>query len=350
MRDAIGLALLEPGGTLAPFSFQRRDLRPADVAVRITHCGVCFSDLSALRSVPAQQLPLVPGHEFTGVVSAVGPDVTKFAVGDPVAVGNIVDSCGECANCLAGFENYCIRYPTPTYLGRDRHDGSPQQGAYSSEYVVAEKWAYPLAATLDPAAAAPLMCAGITVWEALTHWEVGTGRRVGVVGLGGLGHLGVKFAKALGAEVALFTTSPGKEAAARALGADDVIVSRDSDAMRAQAGRFDFIVDTASAGHDPSPYLDALRLHGTLCMLGISDRIDVASFSLRWGRHSLAGSGTGSPATTQQMLDFCAEHDLTADVEVLPAHAVQTALDRLARNDVRYRFVLDLTQLPRSAH
>lgn len=344
MRDVAGYALLAPGEELRPWSFHRRDLRPDDVAVRVTHCGVCHSDLHAIDAADADALPLVPGHEFTGRVAAVGEDVRRFAVGDPVAVGNIVDSCGECTACRARQENYCEQFPTTTYGGTDRVDGTPTRGAYATEYVARESFVYALPAGLDPAGAAPLMCAGVTVWEPLRAWGAGPGTRVGVVGLGGLGHLAVKLAVALDAEVTVFTTSPRKAAAARELGAADAVVSTDDGAMTAAAGRLDLVVDTVSASHDPGPYLRCLALDGTLCVLAIPGepwRVD--PMSLLGNRRRFASSGSGGTRSTQEVLDFAAEHGVTADVEVLPASEVRTALERLRRGDVRYRFVLDLT-------
>jgi uncharacterized zinc-type alcohol dehydrogenase-like protein len=343
MHEVTGYAARIPGSELAPWRFSRRDPRPDDVVVRVTYCGVCHSDLHAVDDAAAEEFPLVPGHEFVGVVAEVGTAVTGFAVGDAVAVGNIVDSCGECAQCLAHEEPYCARYPTTTYLGTDRRDGNRQRGAYSSEYVVTEKFVYHLPAELDPAGVAPLMCAGVTTWQPLRHWNVGAGDTVGVVGLGGLGHLAVKFAKALGAHVAVFTTSPGKRDAAVGLGADEVIVSTDQAAMAEAAGRFDFILDTASAKHDPSPYLRALRMDGTLCMLGIPDRYEVEALSLLLGRRNLSTSGSAGTRDTREMLRFCAEHGIVADVEVLPLADVNKAFERLARNDARYRFVLEVS-------
>jgi len=342
VRPTTGMAMVRRGAPLEPWTFERRDLRPDDVAVEVLWCGVCASDVAALQGVDEARLPLVVGHEFTGRVREVGDSVTWFAAGDLVAVGNVVDSCGVCEECRAGFENYCRVGPTPTYLGTDRRDGLPTQGAWSGEHVVRDRFAHALPAALDPAAAAPLMCAGITVWEALQHWSVGPGRSVGVVGLGGLGHLAVRFARALGARVTVFTTSAGKREAALALGADEVVVSSESDQMRAQGRRLDFVLDTAGGEHDPSPYLETLRLHGAMCMVGIQPRIDLASASLRRGRRSLSGSGTGSPRSTREMLDFASTHGIVADVEVLPVRRAQEAVDRLSRGDVRGRLVLDL--------
>ena len=343
--QTIGMALKSPGGAWEGHTFDRREPRPDDLVVRVTWCGVCHTDLHAAEAMTAGSAPLVPGHEFVGEVTAVGDAVTGFRPGDLVAVGNIVDSCGTCVACRAGEEQFCREFPTTTYGGRDRVDGSTTLGAYARDYVVRESFAYKIPPGLDPAGVAPLMCAGATVFEPLRRWNVEPGQTVGVVGLGGLGHLAVKFAKALGARVAVFTTSPGKEEAAGRLGADEVIISGDADAMAAQADRFDFILDTASAKHDPSPYLRALRMDGSLCMLGIPDRYEPESMALMFGFKRLVASGSAGRPRTREMLDFAARHGITADVEKVPASDVGHAFDRLARNDVRWRFVLDLSDL-----
>jgi uncharacterized zinc-type alcohol dehydrogenase-like protein len=340
MRTTRALSLDAPGQPLSVTTIQRRELRPDDVAIDVTYCGVCHSDLHEIER--AQTFPLVPGHEFTGVVTATGDAVTEFSVGDPVAVGNIVDSCGACAMCDAGQENYCTEFPTLTYGGTDRHDGQPTLGAYAGEYVASERFVYRLPEGLDPAGVAPLMCAGITVWEPLRRWEVGPGKDVGIVGLGGLGHLAIKFAHALGARVVLFTTSAAKARGAHELGVDQVVVSSDEAAMEALAGQLDFVLDTASAPHDLTPYLRTLGLDGTLCALGALGSMEFDPFALLVGRKSLASAGSGGRPGTQQMLDFSAAHGITADVEVVPAADVNEALARLRRNDVRYRFVLDM--------
>ncbi|WP_029430221.1 NAD(P)-dependent alcohol dehydrogenase [Blastococcus sp. URHD0036] len=341
MRPVTGYAAFEPRGQLRPFEFQRRDLRPDDVAVRVTHVGVCHTDLHAVEGLSTGAPPLVPGHEFTGVVSAVGPEVTALRVGDRVAVGNIVDSCGECGPCLAHRESYCVEFPQLTYGGVDRHDGTPTQGAYSTEYVARDAFVHALPDGLDAAAAAPLMCAGITTWSPIRRAGVGPGQTVGMVGAGGLGHLAVKFAKALGAEVVVFTTSPDKVDDARRLGADDVVLLRDGEAMAARAVSLDVVVDTASAAHDLSPLLRTLRLDGRLVLLGLPERLDVETMALL-GRE-LTVSGSGGTDETREMLAFCAEHGITADVEVLPIAEVDTAFRRLAAGDVRWRFVLDVS-------
>lgn len=345
MRSTLAYQAASPGAALELVTIERRELRPDDVAVRVTHCGVCHTDLHALRAEDASGFPVVPGHEFVGEVTAVGSDVLDFSIGDPVAVGNIVDSCGECPMCQAGQDNFCREFPTLTYGGHDRVDGSVTRGAYAAEYVVRDRFVYHRPAGLDPAAVAPLMCAGITVWEPLRRWQVGQGTKVGVVGLGGLGHLAVKLAHALGAEVAVFTTSPDKAEGAHALGADHVVVSTDEQEMTVVAGSLALVIDTVSVAHDLTPYLATVALDGTLCSLGYLGTVTVETLSLLLGRKSLSSAGSGGRPRTQELLDFCGQHGITADVEVVPSQQVAIALDRLRRNDVRYRFVLDLTDL-----
>ena len=338
------LQALTPGAPFARTTISRRELRADDLDVCVTFCGVCHSDLHAWHG-DADGFPLVPGHEFVGEVVAVGPAVTRFAVGDAVAVGNIVDSCGACRMCRAGQENFCEKFPTLTYGGTDRVDGTPTLGAFSSHYVVSERFAYHRPESLDPAAVAPLMCAGVTVWEPLRSVAVGPGTRLGVVGLGGLGHLTVRLGRALGAEVTVFTTSPEKTADAHALGADRVVVSRDDTAMSEARNSLDVIIDTVAVEHDLAPYLRALDLDGTLFSLGYLGPVTVQTLDLLIGRRRLASGGSGGHHHTQDLLDFCGEHGITADVEVVPAEQVDVAFDRLARNDVRYRFVLDMREL-----
>ena len=344
MRPARAYRADQPSTTPVLVDIERRDLRPDDVAVRVTHCGVCHTDLHALSAGP-EGFPVVPGHEFVGDVVAIGAAVSEFAVGDPVAVGNIVDSCGACAMCLGGQENYCKEFPTLTYGGTDRIDGTATLGGFSSEYVVRDRFVYHRPAGLDAAAVAPLMCAGITVWEPLRAWGAGPGTSVGVVGLGGLGHLAVKLAHALGARVTVFTRTAGKADDARALGADDVVVSTDDAAMAAAADSLDLIIDTVSAPHAVEPYLAAVAVDGTLVSLGFLGPVTVETMALLLGRKRLSSTGSGGVRHTQEMLDFCGEHGIVADVEVLPSREIATALARLADNDVRYRFVLDLADL-----
>lgn len=335
------------GAPLTPAQIQRRPLRGDDVEVQVTYCGVCHSDLHALGTSPEDGgvFPLVPGHEFVGEVSAVGADVTAFRVGDPVAVGNIVDSCGACRMCLAGQENFCEEFPTLTYGGRDRVDGTPTLGAFSNRYVVRERFVYRRPETLDAAAVAPLMCAGVTVWEPLRSAEVGPGTRLGVVGLGGLGHLAVKLGRALGADVTVLTTSPQKAEDARALGATRVVVSSDADAMQELRGSLDVVIDTVSVEHDLSPYLRAVALDGTLFSVGYLGPVTVSTVDLLIGRKRLSSAGSGGHRRTQELLDFCSEHGVVADIELASPSEITDVLDRLRRNDVRYRFVLDLRHI-----
>ncbi|WP_040793641.1 NAD(P)-dependent alcohol dehydrogenase [Nocardia paucivorans] len=345
MRTTIGWQSLDPtGNALTRVTIERRDLRPDDIAVRIGYCGVCHSDLHRIHGLLGEE-DLVPGHEATGVVVATGEAVTRFAVGERVAIGTIVDSCGECAMCLAGQENYCYDRPTNTYGGIDRIDGTRTKGAYSREYVLREKFAFHLPDELDPAAAAPLMCAGISVWEPLRAAAVGPGSRVAVAGLGGLGHIAVKFAAALGAEVTVLSRSADKEQDARSLGATGLLVTTDDTQVTAARGRFDLVLDTISVEHELSPLIDMLDLDGTLCVLGYPLQTGPELRELGAGRKKLTSSGTGGLQQTAEMLRFCAEHGITADVETLPSSKVETALDRLAAGDVHYRFVLDMSDL-----
>lgn len=346
MRSTVGWQVDDSSSALRLTRLERRDLRPDDLAVRVDYCGVCHTDVHAVsvRSGEAGR-PLVPGHEFTGVVTGAGPAVTRFTVGDPVAVGNIVDSCGACAMCLAGQENFCHAFPTLTYGGLDRHDGSTTLGGYSREYVVRDRFARPLPAGLDPAAAAPLLCAGITVWEPLHALGVGRGTRVAVAGLGGLGHLAVKIAVALGADTSVISRSPGKRDDARRLGAHGFVVSTDPEQMADTRDRFDVVIDTISAPHDLGPYLRLVAMDGTLSHLGHLGPVTVETTDLLVGRKKLSSAGSGGRLATAAMLDFCAQHGITADIEVLPSTQVNEALDRLRRNDVRYRFVLDMSDL-----
>jgi alcohol dehydrogenase (NADP+) len=346
MRITEGWQADRAGTALRRVSFQRRDLRADDIAVRVDYCGVCHTDLHSLHALPENGgSRLVPGHEFTGVVTEIGPEVTQFAIGDGVAVGNIVDSCGVCAMCRAGQENFCAEFPTLTYGGTDRHDGSTTLGAYSREYIVRDRFAYPLPAELDPAAAAPLLCAGITVWEPLRALGVGPGTRVAVTGLGGLGHLAVKLAVALGADTTVVSRSADKADDARRLGAHDLIVSTDQQQLSAARNRFDVLIDTIAVPHELGPYLGLVALDGTLSHLGHLGPVTVSALDLLIGRKKLSSAGSGGRPATAAMLKFCAQHNVTADIELVPSTRVNDALDRLERNDVRYRFVLDLSDL-----
>ena len=343
MRSCYGLAAPNRGEHLVPWAFERRELRPDDIAVKIQFCGVCHSDLHAMRG--NSRFPLVPGHEIVGEVTAIGTNVTKFQIGDAVLVGTIVDSCGHCSSCKRQLEQYCLEGVTTTYDGIDKYDGSITRGGYSNEYVVDTHFAYHLPSGLDPASVAPLLCAGVTTWSPLRHWEVGPGKTVGVVGLGGLGHMAVKFAHALGADVVLFSTSPGKLSDAKALGADEAILSTDTEQMAAQASRFDVILDTVSSRHPLDPYLRALKLDGTLCCLGIPKNFDFTPVFLTIGRRRLASSGVGGTLETQEMLNFCSQNSIAADVEVIAAAEIDDGFARLERGDVRYRLVIDMATL-----
>lgn len=332
--------------TLHRTEVQRRELRADDVAVRVDYCGVCHSDLHAIRQhVPGSSQALVPGHEFTGVVTEVGGEVRHLAVGDAVAVGNIVDACLACDMCEAGQENFCREFPTLTYGGSDRQDGTATLGAFAREYVVREGFAYPLPEGLDPAAAAPLLCAGVTVWEPLRSLGVGPGTRLAVVGLGGLGHLAVKLGVALGAETTVISRSADKADDVRRLGAQHLVVSTDEADMARARGRFDVVLDTVAVAHDLGPYLELLALDGALSQLGYLGSVSLETTDLLIGRKRLTSGGSGGRPQTAELLTFCAEHDVTADIELLPSSRVEDSLERLARGDVRYRFVLDLSDL-----
>ncbi|HZE33086.1 MAG TPA: NAD(P)-dependent alcohol dehydrogenase [Actinoallomurus sp.] len=346
MRSTLGWQADRAGTALRPVSFERRELRADDVAVRVDYCGVCHTDLHAVHAhTDSAEAPLVPGHEFTGVVTDVGCDVSRFAIGDGVAVGNIVDSCGMCVMCRQGQENFCYEFPTLTYGGTDRHDGSTTLGGYSREYIVRDQFAYPLPTGLDPAAAAPLLCAGITVWEPLRALGVGAGTRVAVAGLGGLGHLAVKLAVTLGAETTVISRSAEKADDTRRLGAHDLIVATDQRHMTAARDRFDVVIDTIAVPHDLDPYLRLVALDGTLSHVGHLGPVTVQTTDLLIGRKKLSSAGSGGRPATTAMLEFCAQHNVTADIELIPSARVNEALDRLERNDVRYRFVLDMSDL-----
>jgi uncharacterized zinc-type alcohol dehydrogenase-like protein len=341
-RGYAGFAADQP---LGPYQFDRRTPGPDDVQLDILYCGVCHSDLHTVRNEWGGAVyPLVPGHEIIGRVSAAGARVTRFAVGDIAAVGCMVDSCRECPECRAGEEIYCSGGGTYTYNSKDLVSGGMTYGGYSSRIVVTQDFVFAVDPALDPAGAAPLLCAGITTWSPLRHWEVGRGTRVGVVGLGGLGHMGVKLAKALGAEVTLFTTSPGKIEDAHRLGADDVILTRDPDDRKQHTNRFDFILNTVAFAHDLEAYLQLLRLDGTMCLVGAPEHPHpgISGFTLIAKRRSLAGSLVGGIRQTQEMLDFCASHRIVADVEVIRMDQINAAYERMLRSDVKYRFVIDL--------
>jgi uncharacterized zinc-type alcohol dehydrogenase-like protein len=332
---------------LVPMTIERRALRPNDVAIRITHCGICHSDLHMARNDWGMSLyPMVPGHEIVGIVTAVGPDVSKFKVGDRAAVGCLVDSDQTCKHCQTGHEQFCVEGATLTYSGKDRHDGSLTQGGYSDHVIVRQEFVLQLPDSLDISKAAPLLCAGITTYSPLRKYGVGPGQRVGVAGLGGLGHMGVKLAHAMGAHVTMITTSPGKGDDARALGADEVLISKDAEAMAAAAGTFDFILDTIPVAHDVNPYLNLLAPNGAMVLVGAIEPLpSIHGALLAMKNRTLAGSLIGGLPETQEMLDFCGEHDIHPEIETIRIDEVNQAYDRLVRGDVRYRFVIDMASL-----
>ena len=318
--------------------------------IDILFCGVCHSDLHQARNEWSEFMqtlyPCVPGHEIVGRVSRVGDNASKFKVGAMVAVGCMVDSCRSCPNCVAGNEQYCSSFATFTYNAPDKHLGTYTLGGYSSRIVVDEAFVLRLPEGLDPAAAAPLLCAGITTYSPLRHWKVGPGQKVGIVGLGGLGHMGVKLAHALGAHLVLFTTSPGKVEDGLRLGADEVVISKDVAAMAAHAGSFNFILDTVSADHDLNAYLGLLTLDGSLVLVGAPEKpAPVSAFNLIMGRRHLAGSAIGGIAETQEMLDFCAQHNIVSEIELISIQQINEAYERLLKQDVKYRFVIDMASL-----
>jgi len=334
---------------LASATIPRRDPNEHDVQIEILFCGICHSDLHSVRnewsSLMPTVYPIVPGHEIVGRVTEVGSAVTKYKPGDLAAVGCLVDSDGTCPECQAGLEQLCPNQ-TLTFNSPDKHLGGVTYGGYSDSVVVDERFVLRLPSNLDLAGAAPLLCAGITTYSPLRRWGVTRGKKVGVVGLGGLGHMGVKFAHALGAHVVAFTTSPGKKEDALRLGADEVVVSRNADEMQKHAGSFDFILDAVSADHDINAYINLLARDGTLTIVGAPEKpLAVSAFSLLMGRRNLAGSIIGGIAETREMLDFCGEHNITADVEVIPIQKVNEAYERLLRSDVKYRFSIDMASL-----
>lgn len=332
---------------IAPWEFDRREVGPSDVQVEIAYCGVCHSDLHQARDEwGGSVFPMVPGHEIVGRVKAVGADVTKFKVGDLAGVGVMVDSCRTCESCKIGLEQYCDTGGTVFTYNSRFPDGSEAYGGYSDNIVVDESFVLSISPKLDLAATAPLLCAGITTYSPLRHWNVQPGQKVGVVGLGGLGHMGLKFAHAFGAQVTQFTTSPGKEADAKRLGADEVVLTRDPEALKPLASTFDFILDTVSAPHDINMYLNLLKRDGAMVLVGLPDTPPaVSAFPLAGKRRTLAGSNIGGVPETQEMLDFCAEHNIVSDIELTPISKINEAYERMLKNDVKYRFVIDMATL-----
>jgi len=342
-----GYAAQYATSAISPFSFERRDPGPRDIHIDISHCGVCHTDIHMSRNEWGGSLyPMVPGHEIIGTVRQVGSQVKKFVLGDRVGVGCFVDSCRCCNSCDLGLEQYCEKHVTGTYNSLARDGITPNYGGYSNQIVVDERFVLKIPSKLDPAAAAPLLCAGITTYSPLRHWRVGVGNKVGVIGLGGLGHMAIKFAHSFGCHVVCFTTSPRKAADAKRLGADEVIISTSPEEM-AKAGRsFHFILDTVSAPHDLNSYLSLLKRDGVLCLVGVPvEPASVQPFSLIGGRLQLTGSLVGGLPETQEMLDYCAAHDISSEVEVIPMDMINEAYERMLKSDVKYRFVIDMATL-----
>jgi uncharacterized zinc-type alcohol dehydrogenase-like protein len=349
---AFGYAAQDATTPLAPFSFERREPREKDVQIEILYCGVCHSDLHTVREEWGGTLfPSLPGHEIVGRVTKVGEGVQAFKVGDLVGVGCMVDSCRTCSSCREGLEQYCEVGFTGTYNGPEQGTGANTYGGYSDVIVVDESFVLRVPDGLDPAAAAPLLCAGITTYSPLRRWRVQPGQKVGVVGLGGLGHMAVKIARAMGAHVVLFTTSPNKREDALTLGAHEVVVSKDREAMKAHRNSFDFILDTVAAPHDLDSYLVLLARDGAMVLVGAPAEPHPATtvFNLIMKRRQLAGSLIGGIAETQEMLDFCAQHGITAEIEIIPIQQINEAYERMLKSDVKYRFVIDMASLKQEA-
>jgi uncharacterized zinc-type alcohol dehydrogenase-like protein len=341
-------AVFDPTSPLRPTTIERRAPGPGDVAIDILFCGVCHSDLHFGRSewFPVTY-PMIPGHEIIGRVTAVGGDVRKFKVGQLAGVGCLVDSCRACPSCREHLENYCTGGMVLTYGSPDAKSGGMTAGGYSTDIVVDQDFVLSVPENLDPAGAAPLLCAGITTYSPLRHWNVGKGSRVGVVGLGGLGHMAIKLASAMGAEVTVFTTSPGKGADAKQLGAAHVVVSKDETQMAAVAGTLDFILDTVAASHNLDPLVNALKRDGVMCLVGVppTPHPSPSVMPLVFSRRTIAGSLIGGIAETQEVLDFCGNHGITAQVEVIPMQEINTGWDRMLKGDVKFRFVIDMQSL-----
>jgi len=344
----IGYAAHSATTPLESLSFERREPGSSDVEIEIQYCGVCHSDLHTARNEWMNTVyPVVPGHEIVGRVSRVGSLVTRFATGDAAGVGCMVDSCRTCPDCREGLEQYCQGGLTLTYNSQDKHTGTMTYGGYSKRIVVDERFVLRVPDTLNLPGVAPLLCAGITTYSPLRHWGVTSGKKVGIVGLGGLGHMGLKFGRAFGAHVVLFTTSPGKTADARRLGADDVVISTNPDEMKRHAGSFDFILDTVSAPHDLDALTALLKRDATLCLVGApaQPHPSPAVFNLIFRRRQIGGSLIGGIRETQEMLDFCAEHGMTSDIETIPMQDINIAYERMLKSDAKYRFVIDLASL-----
>jgi uncharacterized zinc-type alcohol dehydrogenase-like protein len=342
-----GFATYGPEAKFEPFSFVRRDVGPRDILIDIEYAGICHTDIHQAKNewpnVMPATYPMVPGHENIGRVTRVGSEVTKFKEGDIAGVGCFVDSCRECDPCVQGIEVFCVKGCAMTYNGTEMDRTTPTYGGYSKHYVIDEDYALKVNATGDLSGLAPLLCAGITTYSPLKRWGIGPGKKVAIAGLGGLGHMAVKIAKAMGAEVTVLSTSPAKEPDAIKLGVDKFLNTRDAEAAAAATGTFDFILDTISAQHDYNAYLALVKIYGAMCVVGLpSEPVPLNAFSVVWGDKALAGSAIGGIAETQEMLDFCAANDITADVEVITPDRIEEAYDRTIKADVRYRFVIDM--------
>jgi len=345
MIQTKGYAAQTPETDLAPWNFERREVGPHDVQIEIQFCGVCHSDLHQIKNDWFPGLfPMVPGHEIVGRIVKVGDHVKNFKEGELAGVGCLVDSCQVCENCKNDLEQYCLDGNTQTYNNNDRQ-GVPTYGGYSNSIVVREEFVLHISEKLDLAATAPLLCAGITTYSPLRHWKVGKGHKLAVVGLGGLGHMGVKFGVAFGAEVTVLSTSASKEEAAKELGAHHFIVTKDAAQVEAVKNTFDFILDTVSADHDMNMYVSLLKTDGTLIGVGVPSQYAVHPFALLGGRKSIAGSGIGGIKETQEMLDFCAEHNIVSDIELIDIKDITASYERMEKGDVRYRFVIDIATL-----
>lgn len=345
-QQVLAYAALDSKSPLVPFTFEQRKSRPDDVIIDIEYCGVCHSDLHQARNDWGfSRYPIVPGHEVIGRVKSIGNEVTKFKVGDLVGIGCMVDSCRTCSACDQGLEQYCEQGNTGTYGSLDRHDQTPTYGGYSQTIICNQDFVLKVPENLDTKAVAPILCAGITTWSPLRHWNIGEGSKVAVVGLGGLGHMAIKLAHALGAEVTLFTRSPNKEQDALELGADHVVLSTDKEQMKAVRNQFDLILDTVPYDHDLKPYIPTLALSGTLVLVGYLGEFKTNSVPMIMGRKSIAGSVIGGIKETQELLDFCGQHNIVSDVEMIDMQNINDAYERMLKSDVKYRFVIDMKSL-----
>ncbi len=347
MTQTIGYAALQQGAPLTPFNFERRELRATDVQIDILYCGVCHSDIHQTRNEWGGALfPIVPGHEIVGKVSKIGEAVTEFKIGDNVGVGCLVDSCRTCSDCEDHLEQFCNK-ASFTYNSPEKVTGANNYGGYSKQIVVNHDFVLHISDKLNLAETAPLLCAGITTYSPLKHWNIGKGDKVGIVGLGGLGHMGLKFAHAFGAYVVLFTTTPAKAEDAKRLGADEVVISTNAEEMQAHLGSFDFILNTVAAPHNLDDYTLLLKRDGTLCLVGVPDHPHASPTvsHLIFKRRSIVGSLIGGLKETQEMLDFCAEHGISSDIEIIPIQEINQAYQRVLKSDVKYRFVIDLASL-----